>query len=130
LIAEQLLVIDDLKEFSRKSEYPDRWREANGAKSTAARVTPWLHDASIAPALITFCRSSQHDFVERLDDKLRDELLDLERFRSGVEARGIVEQWRQFYNERWPHGAHRCQPTALVRRAWLEFDIFDTRRTA
>jgi putative transposase len=102
LIAEQLLVIDDLKEFSRKSEYPDRGREANGAKFTAARVVRWLRDASVASALIPLCRSSQHDFVERLNDKLRDELLDLEQLRSSVEAKRIIEQWRQFYNERWP----------------------------
>jgi transposase InsO family protein len=32
----------------------------------------------------------------------------------------LIERWRQFYNERRPHSAHRYQPPAHVRSAWRE----------
>jgi transposase InsO family protein len=42
----------------------------------------------------------------------------------------LIERWRQFYNERRPHGAHRYQPPVAVRRAWLDSDTIDARLTA
>jgi len=42
----------------------------------------------------------------------------------------LVERWQQFYNERRPHSAHRYQPPATVRRAWLDFGHIDAKLTA
>jgi transposase-like protein len=36
----------------------------------------------------------------------------------------------RIYNERRPHSAHRYQPPATVRRAWLDSDNIDARLTA
>ena len=46
------------------------------------------------------------------------------------EVRVLIERWRQFYNERRPHSAHRYQPPATVRRAWRDSDNIDARLTA
>ncbi|MCO8648645.1 integrase core domain-containing protein, partial [Burkholderia multivorans] len=51
-------------------------------------------------------------------------------FRSRAEAKVLIERWRQFYNEHRPHSAHRYQPPATVRRAWLDSDNIDARLTA
>ncbi|WP_175130545.1 integrase core domain-containing protein, partial [Burkholderia puraquae] len=49
---------------------------------------------------------------------------------SRAEAKVLIERWRQFYNERRPHSAHRYQPPATVRRASLDSDNIDARLTA
>jgi putative transposase len=90
----------------------------------------WLRDASIGPAFITPGSPWQNGFVESFNGKLRDELLNREWFRSRAEAKMLIEQWLQFYNERRPHSAHRYQPPATVRRTWLESDNIDMRLTA
>ncbi|WP_423382979.1 integrase core domain-containing protein [Burkholderia sp. LMG 32019] len=46
------------------------------------------------------------------------------------EAKVLIERCRQFYNERRPHSAHRYQPPATVRRAWLDCAHTDARLTA
>jgi len=94
-------------------------RSDNSAKFTAARVMLWLRDQAIGPAFITSGSPWQNGFVESFKGKLRDELLNREWFASRTEARVLIAQWRQFYNERRPHSAHRYQPPASVRRLCL-----------
>jgi len=62
--------------------------------------------------VITFCQRTQwqNGAVESFNGKLRDELLNREWFRTRAEAKVLIERWRQFYNERRPHRAHRYQP--------------------
>lgn len=72
----------------------------------------------------------QNGFVESFNGKLRDELLNREWFRSCTEAKVLIEGRRHFYNERRPHSAHRYQPPATVRRAWLVSDNIDMQLTA
>jgi putative transposase len=105
-------------------------RSDDGAQFTAARVMRWLRDTSIGPAFITPGSPWQNGFVESFNGKLRDELLNREWFRSRAEAKVLIEQWRQFYNERRPYSADRYQPPATVRRASLESDNIDMRLTA
>jgi transposase InsO family protein len=40
--------------------------------------------------------------------------------KSPGRSRVLIERWRQFYNEQWPHSVHRYKPPASVRRAWQE----------
>lgn len=42
----------------------------------------------------------------------------------------LIERWRQFYNERRPHIAHRYQPPTTVRQSWLDSDNIDATLTA
>ncbi|AIO69527.1 integrase core domain protein [Burkholderia oklahomensis] len=107
-----------------------QWPKLNGAEFTAAKVMRWLRDAAIGPAFIAPGFPWQNGFVESFNGKLRDELLNREWFRSRAEAKVLIERWRQFYNERRPHCAHRYQPPATVRRAWLDSDNIDARLTA
>lgn len=79
----------------------------NDAEFTAAKVMRWLRDAAIGPAFIAPGSPWQNGFVERFNGKLCDQLLNREWFRSRAEAKVLIERWRQFYNERRPHSAHR-----------------------
>ncbi len=85
---------------------------------------------SVGPAFIAPGSPWQNGFVESFNGKLRDELLNREWFRSRAEAKLLIERWRQFYNERRPHSAHRYQPPATVRRAWQDSTNIGNRPTA
>ena len=111
-------VILTLSRLMRLYGKPAYVRSDNGAEFTAAKVMRWLRDQAIGPAFIAPGSPWQNGVVESFNGKLRDELLNREWFRSRAEARVLIERWRQFYNERRPHSAHRYQPPATVRRAW------------
>jgi transposase InsO family protein len=123
-------VILTLSRLMRLYGKPAYIRSDNGAEFTAARVMRWLRDQAIGPAFITPGSPWQNGFVESFNGKLRDELLNREWFASRTEAKVLIEQWRQFYNERRPHSAHRYQPPASVRRRWLTEGNIEPRLTA
>lgn len=123
-------VILTLSRLMRLYGKPAYVRSDNGAEFTAAKVMRWLRDNAIGPAFIAPGSPWQNGVVESFNGKLRDELLNREWFRSRVEAKVLIERWRQFYNERRPHSAHRYQPPAQIRRAWQETGNIDTRLTA
>lgn len=121
-----ILVLSRLMRLYGKPAYI---RSDNGAEFTAAKVMRWLRDQAIGPAFITPGSPWQNGFVESFNGKLRDELLNREWFRSRMEAKVLIEQWRLFYNEQRPHSAHRYQPPASVRRNWMEACNNDPRLT-
>lgn len=123
-------VILTLSRLMRLHGKPAFVRSDNGAEFTAAKVMRWLRDNAIGPAFIAPGSPWQNGFVESFNGKLRDELLNREWFRSRAEAKVLIESWRQFYNERRPHSAHRYQPPATVRRNWLENGNIIERLTA
>lgn len=66
-----ILVLSRLMRLHGKPMYI---RSDNGADFTAARVTRWLRDASVAPAFIAPGSPWQNGFVESFNGKLHDEL--------------------------------------------------------
>ncbi len=54
----------------------------------------------------------QNGYVERLNGKLRDELLNGEIFYTVAEARVLIERWREHYNRVRPHSALGYRPPA------------------
>jgi len=47
----------------------------------------------------------QSAFVESFHSRVRDEVLDVEEFSCLAEARVVIEDWRQDYNQRRPHSS-------------------------
>ncbi len=123
-------VVLTLSRLMRLYGKPAFVRSDNGAEFTAAKVMRWLRDAAIGPAFIAPGSPWQNGFVESFNGKLRDELLNREWFRSRAEAKVLIERWRQFYNEKRPHSAHRYKTPASVRRGWQEPDTIPTELTA
>jgi transposase InsO family protein len=50
-------------------------------------------------------RHWQNPYVESFNGKVRDELLDVEEFSCLAEARVVIEDWRQDYNQCRPHSS-------------------------
>lgn len=123
-------VVLTLSRLMRLYGKPAYVRSDNGAEFTAAKVMRWLRDNAIGPAFIAPGSPWQNGVVESFNGKLRDELLNREWFRTRIEAKVLIERWRQFYNEQRPHSAHRYQPPAQIRRTWQETSNIDARLTA
>jgi transposase InsO family protein len=122
-----ILTLSRLKRIYSKPAYV---RSDNGAEFTAAKVMRWLRDNAIGQAFIAPGSPWQNGVIESFNGKLRDELLNREWFRTRAEAKVLIVRWRQFYNERRPHSAHRYQPPAQVRRNWQEPSNIEPRLTA
>lgn len=56
-------------------------------------------------ALIDPGKPWQNGTTESFNGKFRDECLSMEWFRNRIEARIVVEDWRQHYNEVRPHSS-------------------------
>ena len=54
----------------------------------------------------------ENGYVESFNGKLRDELLEREAFDTLLEAKVLIERWRQQYNTVRPHSALGYRPPA------------------
>jgi len=60
----------------------------------------------------------ENGYVESFNGKLGDELLDREIFYTLLEARTLIEDWRQHYNQVRPHSALDYRPPAPEAVLW------------
>jgi putative transposase len=58
------------------------------------------------------CISSRAGYIESFNGKLRDELLEQEIFDTLLEAKVLIERWRQEYNTIRPHSSLGYRPPA------------------
>jgi putative transposase len=84
---------------------PAYLRSDNGPEFVSNAVLRWLKKSGIETALIDPGKPWQNGADESFNGKFRDECLNLEWFRNRVEARVIIEQWRQHYNGDRPHSS-------------------------
>jgi transposase InsO family protein len=52
----------------------------------------------------------ENGYIESFNGKLRDEFLDRELFYTLLEAKVLIERWRQHYTTRRPHSALGYRP--------------------
>jgi putative transposase len=58
------------------------------------------------------CSPWENGSIESFNGKLRDELLEREAFDTLLEAKVLIERWRQHYNTIRPHSALGYRPPA------------------
>ena len=120
LTAEDVLVqLTDL--FARRG-VPEHLRSDNGSEFTAEAVRTWLKRLGVGTLYIEPGSPWENGYIESFNGKLRTEFLNREIFDTLLEAKVLIERWRQFYNEQRPHSAHGYKPPATVRRDWSEPD--------
>ena len=85
-------------------------RSDNGPEFTAAAVREWLKRLGIGTLFIEPGSPWENGYVESFNGKLRDELLNGEIFYTLLEARVLIERWRQEYNRIRPHSALGYRP--------------------
>ena len=96
---------------------PKFLRSDNGPEFVARAVCQWLKESGCQTLFINPGSPWENGYIESFFDKLRDECLNREVFRNGREARAIVENWRQEYNNYRPHSSLDYQtPEEFARR--------------
>ena len=83
-----------------------------GSEFTAAAVPEWLGCLGVQTLLIEPGSPWENGYVESLNGKLRDELLNREIFFTRMEARILIERWRWEYNHIRPHSSLGQVPPA------------------
>jgi putative transposase len=91
---------------------PEYVRSDNGPEFTAKAVRRWLDDLEVTTLFIEPGSPWENGYIESLNGKLRDELLNREVFTTLIEAKVLIEQWRKEYNQVRPHSALNYLPPA------------------
>ena len=91
---------------------PKYLRSDNGSEFTCTAVRSWLTKVGVATLFIEPGSPWENGYVESFNGKLRDELLNGEVFYTLLEAKVLVERWRQHYNRVRPHSSLGYRPPA------------------
>jgi transposase InsO family protein len=105
-------VIDQLFHLFVFRAIPEHIRSDNGPEFTARAVRSWLARLGVKTLFIERGSPWENGYIESFNGKLRDELLNREVFDTIAEARVLLGQWRQEYNEFRPHSALGYRPPA------------------
>jgi putative transposase len=84
---------------------PAHIRSDNGPEFIAKRVRAWLEVNNVGPLYIEPGAPWQNGVGESFNGKLRDECLNLELFTSLAEARVVIPDYREHYDQRRPHSS-------------------------
>jgi transposase InsO family protein len=97
---------------------PEHVRCDNGPEFVGAAVTAWAAGAGVSGLYIAPGSPWENGVVESYHARLRDEMLEREEFATLAEARGLLEIWREEYNNARPHGSLGYKtPTAFAAEA-------------
>jgi putative transposase len=90
----------------------------NGPELTANALRDWCRFSRAGSAYIEPGSPWQNPYVESFGSRIRDELLAIELFSCLAEAKVMVEDWRNDYNEHRPHSALGMRSPTRFARTW------------
>jgi putative transposase len=97
---------------------PRYLRSDNGPEFVSVALLKWVTEQGIECALIDPGKPWQNGTTESFNGKFRDECLAAEWFRNRLEARVVIEDWRQHYNQVRPHSSLNYEtPEAFSKKA-------------
>lgn len=100
---------------------PRYLRSDNGPEFVSVALLKWIAEQGIECALIDPGKPWQNGTTESFNGKFRDECLAMEWFRNRIEARVVIEDWRQHYNRVRPHSSLSYEtPEAFSRKAFKD----------
>jgi len=105
-------VIDQLFHLLVFRGIPQHIRSDNGPEFTSKKIRNWLNELGVKLLFIEPGSPWENGYIESFNGKLRDELLNREIFTTLTEAKVLIEQWRQEYNQIRPHSALHYRPPA------------------
>ncbi len=98
-------VVRVLERLFRDRGVPEHIRSDNGPEFIAHAVRDWLERNKVGPLYIEPGAPWQNGVGESFNGKLRDECLNLELFTSLKEAKVVIGDYREHYNQRRPHSS-------------------------
>lgn len=98
-------VVRELKQLIQERGLPEEIVSDNGTEFTSKAVLKFTHEHRVNWRYIEPGKPVQNAYIESFNGKLRDECLNENWFSSLDEARNIIEEWKDDYNEKRPHTA-------------------------
>ena len=95
-------VLERLKDFRG---IPEMIRIDNGPEFISRKLDHWSKQNQVELAFIQPGKPMQNGYVERLNDSLRSELLNIYVFKNLRQVREQTQQWKHDYNQNRPHQA-------------------------
>jgi putative transposase len=102
-------VIEVLSRLMSIHGIPEYLRSDNGPEFVSHALLQWATNSSLKLALIEPGKPWQNGTNESFNGKFRDECLSVEWFRSRLEAKVVIENWRIHYNDVRPHSSLNYQ---------------------
>jgi len=99
---------------------PELVRMDNGPELTANALRDWCRLGGTGSSYIEPGSPWENPFVESFGGKVRDEVLAVEAFDSLLEAKTVIEDWRNTYNTRRPHSSLGWKAPAAYAASWKE----------
>jgi len=110
-------VLDRLVESDRK---PKVMVVDNGPEMTSRALDAWAVRHKVHLHFIDPGRPMQNAYIESFNGRFRDECLNQHWFTSLEEARTVIEEWREDYNQKRPHSSLGHQaPEEFARKCAL-----------
>ena len=110
-------VIEVLTKLISVRGAPKYLRSDNGPEFVSRAVLEWLNDAGIETAPIDPGKPWQNGSNESFNGKFRDECLGMQWFKNRIDAKVVIEDWRQMYNGVRPHSSlNNLTPAEYSRR--------------
>lgn len=106
-------VVETLARMFEKHGVPCFIRSDNGPEFIAKAVKQWLKESGVETLYIEPGSPWENAFVESFNGRFRDELLNREVFTSLVEAKVLVGEYVEQYNQLRPHSSLGYVPPAL-----------------
>lgn len=100
--------------------YPATIRTDQGPEFTCRALDQWAFEHGVELRLIQPGKPTQNGFIENFNGRFRDECLNEHWFSDIVQARKIIYDWRQDYNEFRPHSALNYQTPSEFAARWRE----------
>jgi len=105
-------ILDQLSWLFLVRGVPEHIRSDNGPEFTAKAVRAWLARLGVMTLFIEPGSPWENGYIESFNGKLRDELLNREVVTTLLEAKVLIEDWRQEYNRVRPHSSLGYRPPA------------------
>lgn len=97
---------------------PELLRMDNGPELTANALRDWCRFGGTGTAYIEPGSPWQNPFVESFNSRVRDEKLSVEAFDSLLEAKVVIEEWRNTYNTLRPHSSLGWKTPVAYAASW------------
>jgi putative transposase len=99
---------------------PELVRMDNGPELTANAVRDWCRFGGSGTSYIEPGSPWQNPFVESFGSRVRDEVLAVEAFDSLLEAKTVIEEWRNTYNHTRPHSSLGWKTPTAYAATWSQ----------
>jgi putative transposase len=113
-------VLKALEEAIEEFGAPEEIISDNGTEFTSNSILQWCSDRAQNWRYIAPGKPYQNGNMESFNGKMRDECLNENWFLSLEDAKVIIENWRQQYNNERPHSALKGQTPNEVERELLK----------